>query len=282
MKIYIYKFVLLFLVFAMVSSCKDEQGLESGHDKGPVVTVYTYAASRPNNPDNDVVLRFAVNNKTAECYYLAEKTNDKKARVATLGEQGYNDYVISNGIKLKGIAAVSVADTTITDLYGAYTITTVAVGDGQKYSTETKFTGLDWTDVATGIYSFDNSGAKLGITSTHTVLQVCTSDSNLYRFKDLYGKGYSLKITLIDYNGQDSNGKYKFFRISPQETPFLYGTTGAVVSVRDIGYWQGSDAYVTDNGYESGMYSNYNCFIMAEYYVAAGKIIYGYDYFTVN
>lgn len=282
MKKYIYKFILVFIVFATISSCKDEQGTEPGNDKNPIVTVYSYAATRPNNPDNDIVLRFATNSKTSECYYLVEKAEDKKTRIASIGEDGYKDYVISKGTKLEGISGVSNVDAIVTDLYGAYTITAVAVGNGMKFSTETTFTGLDWTDVATGTYTFNSKvNTKIKATSNPTTLQVCKTDKNLYRFKDAFGKGYSLKINLIDINGEDSDGKYQFFRVKDQETPFTYSDKGAV-RVRDIGYWQKDDAFVTQNGYESGMYEDHSCFIYIQYYVAAGSLGYGYDIFIPN
>jgi hypothetical protein len=85
----------------------------------------------------------------------------------------------------------------------------------------------------------------------------------------------------------DSDGKYQFFRIPVSETSFNYGNYG-LVSVRDIGYWQGNDAYVTSSGYESGMYEDYSCFIAAQYYCSAGSLGYflsansNYDFFIPN
>ena len=284
MKRYIYGLFAATFVSAAMVSCSADEGTEPGNDSEPSVVIYQYAAARPNNPDNDIVLRFAANSQTTEAYYLVEKTSDKESRVSSLGEEGYNDYVVSNGTKIDGIAGASDADVTIKDLYGAYTITAVAVGGGKKKASESTFTGLEWIDVVAGTYTFGASKnliAALGLTSTKTVLQKCTTDDNLYRFKDVFGTGYSLKINLIDYQGSDGDGTYRFFRVPVAETPFTYGSYGAV-GLRDVGYWQGSDAWVTDNGYESGMYSDYNCFICVQYFVSVGNIGYGYDYFTVD
>lgn len=277
-------FAVALATVALTTSCTEEEGTEPGNDSQPSVIVYQYAASRPNNPDNDIVLRFATNNKTNEAYYLVEKTEEKEAHVASMGAEGYMDYVVSNGQKIDGASGESNVDVTITDLYGAYTITAVAVSGSKKTSSESTFTGLAWEDVATGTYQFGASANlinALGLTTAPTTLQVCTTDNTLYRFEDVFGKGYSLKIRLIDQTGKDDDGEYRYFRIPVAETSFTYGNYGAV-SVRDVGYWQGSDAWVTDNGYESGMYADHSCFLCIQYFVSAGNIGYGYDYFIAD
>lgn len=262
-------------------SCTVEEGTEPGNDPEPSILVYQYAASRPNNPDNDVVLRFATNAQTQSAYYLVELTETKEANIASLGEQGYMDYVVENGVQIEGASGVSNVDVTIANLYGSYTITAVAVSGNMKTSSETVFVGLDWTDVATGTYYFDLGKNFIGVESISTVLQVCTTNPDLYRFKDLFGTGYSMKINLIDYTGSDADGEYRFFRIPATDTPYTYGDYGEI-GVRDVGYWQGNDAFVTDSGYESGMYANYNCFLCISYYVSAGTLNYGYDYFVAD
>jgi len=278
MKTYRYSLLAVLFASAALTSCTEEEGTIPGNDSVPSVVVYQYAAGRPNNPDNDIVVRFAANSKTSEAYYLVEKTAEKEAHVSSMGEEGYKDYVISNGVRIDGIQGASDADVTLTDLYGAYTITAVAVGGSVKSASEARFMGLDWADVASGTYHFFNS-ARIGVSSRPTVLQVCTTDANLYRFKDVFGAGYSLKINLIDQYDSDSGGEYRFFRIPVAETPFTYGGYGAV-GVRDVGYWQGNAAYVTDYGYESGMYADHYCFLCIQYFVSGGSIGYGYDEFV--
>lgn len=277
MKKYIYRLFIVFLATVALSSCTEEEGSVPGNDSKPVVTVYQYKASRPLNIDNDILVRFAANNKTTEAYYLVEKTADRNDHIAALGESGYNEYVVSNGTKLSTISGESDVLVTVTDLYGEYTITAVAVGGGIKTSATTSFTGLAWEDVVSGTYHFFKPSIMGDMVSTSTTLQICTTDENLYRFKDLYGTGYHLKINLIDLKGTDEDGEYTFFRIPATDTPFTYNN--GIVNVRDIGYWQGSDAWVTERGYESGMYSDYSCFLFIQYYYSGGNLGYNYDMF---
>ena len=280
MKKYIYNIFAVLFAATAITSCTEENGTEPGNDSAPSVIVYQYAAARPNNPDNDVVLRFASNSKANEVYYLAEKTTEMEANLSAKGEEGYMDYVVSSGTKVSGLSGEGYADVTITDLFGSYTITAVAVNGAMKSSNSVTFTGLDWSNVVTGTYYFE-AVPSLGLDPVHTTLQVCTTDATLYRFKDLFGAGYSMKIKLLDITGSDSDGEYTYFRVPATETPYTYGNYGAI-GVRDIGYWQGSDAWVTSYGYESGMYSNYNCFICVQYYVSAGNLGYNYDFFEVD
>lgn len=107
------------------------------------------------------------------------------------------------------------------------------------------------------------------------------TDPNLYRFKDVFGEGYSMKINLIDIKGSDKVGEYQYFRVPSTLTPYTYGNLGSI-NICDIGYWQGNDAFVTDSGYESGMYENYDCFIYVAYLVSTGAVGYGYDYFYAD
>ncbi|MDR0962959.1 MAG: hypothetical protein LBM62_10485 [Mediterranea sp.] len=278
MKKYIYNSFIGLLSVVAVWSCTAEEGSMPGNDANPSVLIYQYPAARPANPDNDIVLRFATNNKVNEAYYLSELTSAKESRVASMGEDGYMDYVVQNGTKLD-LSKEGSVDVTMKDLYGAYTITAVAVNGNQKASSESTFEGLDWTDVVKGTYHFTILNTRLGLTTTPTVLQVCTTDAGLYRFKDVFGEGYSMKINLIDQKGSDSDGTYTFFRVPSTDTPYTYGNYGTVY-VRDIGYWQGSDAWVTSNGYESGMYEDYSCFVFVQYYVSGGNLGYDYDFFV--
>ena len=164
-------------------------------------------------------------------------------------------------------------------MYGKYAITVVVVNGNKKTSAVTEFTGLEWADVVNGTYYF---AVKPDVTgeSRPTTLQVCTTDNTLYRLKDVFGQGANMKFQLLpDYTAKDADGTYTYFRIPATETPFTYGSHGTV-SVRDIGYWQGSSAWITDNGYESGMYEDYYCFFYIQYYVSAGSLGYNYEYFV--
>ena len=278
MKKYINKlFAVVALATATITSCTVEEGTVPGNDKDPNVVVYSYTAQKPYNEDNDVALRLAFNNQVESAYYLAEKASEKESRLSSLGEEGYMDYVVSNGIKIGDVT--SNTDLTLTDMYGKYAITIVVVNGTKKTFAATEFTGLEWADVVTGTYHFAVNTSVTG-ESAPTTLQVCTTDNTLYRLKDVFGQGSNMKFQLLpDYTAKDADGTYTYFRIPATETPFTYGSHGTV-SVRDIGYWQGSSAWITDNGYESGMYEDYYCFFYIQYYVSAGSLGYNYEYFV--
>ena len=275
MRKFINKLFAVVLATAAITSCTVEEGTVPGNDKDPNVVVYSYTAKKPYNEDNDVLLRLAFNSKVEEAYYLAEKATEKESKVASMGEEGYMDYVVSNGTKVADVTTE--ADLAITDLYGKYAITVVAVSGTKKASAVAEFTGLEWEDVVTGTYYFKVIPAITG-ESTATTLQVCTTDNTLFRLKDLFGKDSHMKIQLLpDYTATDADGTYTYFRIPAVETPFKDGNT--TIGARDIGYWQNNSAYVTDHGYESGMYEDYYCFFCIQYYAAKSKG-YTYEYFV--
>ena len=276
MKKYIYNLFAVVLATAAMTSCTAEEGTVPGNDKEPNVVVYSYTAQKPYNEDNDVALRLAFNNQVESAYYLAEKASEKESRLASLGEEGYMDYVVSNGTKIGDVT--SNTDLTLTDMYGKYAITIVVANGTKKTFASTEFTGKEWADVVTGTYFFAVNTSVTG-ESAPTTLQVCTTDNTLYRLKDVFGKDSHMKIQLLpDYTATDDDGTYTYFRIPATETPFTYGNYGTV-SVRDIGYWQGSSAWITDNGYESGMYEDYSCFFYIQYFVSKGSMGYKYEYF---
>lgn len=273
----------IFLGMLSFFSCTEEEGTEPGNDSTPSLVAYQYTVSLPYDVDCDTQIRLAVNNRIEAAYYLVEKSETKAENVASMGMEGYLDYVVEHGTKVEEIPASLNADIFITQLMGEYAITVVGVGDGQKVYSEFTFTGILWTDVATGTYQ-PASMYSLGLTDIATTLQVCGDDPTTYRFKDLYGTGKHLVVNMLDQEGSDENGNYSFFRIPPTATCWSYGSYGTI-NVRDVGYWQGNDAYVTVGGYESGMYENYDCFLCIQYYVEAGYLSsggYGYDYFIAD
>lgn len=280
MKNYINTLFILLLASFAISSCTEEEGTEPGNDSAPSIRIYQYKPGEEYSEDNDVTIRFATNNLVDEVYYLAEKSEDKASRVSSMGEEGYMEYVITNGVKLEGVSGASNVDVTLTGMYGEYTITAVAVDGKAKTSSSIVFVGLDWADVATGTYYFE-AVPDLQIQPAMVTLQVCTTDATLYRFKDLFGTGYHMKINMLSKMGNDAGGEYQYFRVPVTATPYSLSNYGEV-SVQDIGYWQGNAAFVTDGGYESGMYADYSCFVYVAYCVSAGALGYGYDYFEVE
>ena len=265
---------------ALMVSCSEDQVNTPGNDAQPKVSIYTYTPELPYNPDNDVALRFAANQQTESAYYLIESTDDMNARLTSAGEAGYIDYVVSNGTKIT-LDSNSVADAMATDLMGSCTISVAAVGNGGKSLSQVEFVGLQWETVATGTYYFAILG-DMGVDPRPTELQKCTNSAGLFRFKDLFKEGYHLKIQTINMMGEDYGGVYQYFRVpAGQNTGYTYGDYGSIY-VRDIGYWQGSDVWITDNGYESGMYEDGSCFVFVQYYVSAGSLGYDYDEFIAD
>lgn len=278
--------IALFSLLAFTACSEDEQGVAPGGDSAPHVAIYQSTVEEPYDADNDQALRLAVNQQTEAVYYLAEKTADKEAR--NLTEEGYIDYVVSNGTQCTLVAdqqnGGKYADVVATGMKGAYTITAVAVGAGKKSASSTTFNGPNWMDVAKGTYKFSaRAQQRLGVgeTKADVLLQNLESDPTLYRFKNLYGFGASLLLRLTDTTGADDNDKLQFFRVEPQTTPFSYGSYGTI-SVRDLGYWQDDDSYAFDPGYGCYMYTEKykNVVVVAiQFYVAAGSLGYGWDEF---
>ena len=288
MKKYIESLLLLCVAAFTLTACSEEEGTNPGGDGNPNVVVYQYTPGQPYNADNDITLRFATNNKVEAVYYLAEAEADYNSHLSEMGEAGYNDYVVENGTQVEGIEGQSNVDVTLTDMMGTYYITAVAVSGNQKKAYTTTFTGLAWEDVVSGTYIFNAqpvSGSAIGLPNTPTTLQVCTTDQTLYRFKDLFGEGYSMKLNMLDLQGQDESGTYRFFRVPEMATPYSIKLTDGnsyQLSVMDIGYFQDDESLVTAGGYESGMYEDGYCFVMVAYTVSAGYLCYGYDYFVPN
>lgn len=281
MKKYIY--VSLFAAASMLTatSCEEDSlGSVVGSDSNPNVLVYLYDTELPNNPDNDVQIRFVANNQVETAYYLVEKTADAESH--GLGTDAYADYVVANGSKLE-VTADKDADLLITDLYGPYSISLVGVKGNTKSISTQEFVGLDWETVCTGSFAIklDNLAGLSGVQSVENVeLQVCTTNSSLYRLKDLFAKGYSIKLDLLpNYKATDDSGTYTFVRIKPQALGLTHPTHGSF-SIRDIGYWQGDSSWITDSGYESGMYEDYSCFFMFQLYNDAGTN-FGYNAYNL-
>lgn len=279
--------IALISLLAFTACSEDEQGVASGSDGAPHVAIYQLSVQEPYDSDNDQKLRLAVNQQTEAVYYLAEKTADMEARAMSDAE--YSDYVAFNGIKADLVDDVQnggkYADVIVTGMKGAYTITAVAAGAGQKQITKVTFEGPNWMDVAKGTYNFSaKAQERLGVEATKAdvLLQKLESDPTLYRFKNLYGFGASLLLRLTDKTGEDDYDKLQYFRVEAQTTPFTFGSYG-VISVRDLGYWQEDDSFAFDPDYGCFMYTDElknNVVVALQFFVSAGSLGYGWDEFV--
>ena len=271
-----------------MTSCSEEDGTNPGNDSKPVVTIYKYDSSNSfdagddYDADVDCCLRLAANSVSEAVYYIAEPTETYNANLAELGLEGYKNYVVSDGTKVEDLKGAGEYDLVLKNLKGAYTIAVVAVKGSTKTLSTTTFEGSNWETVAVGTYYFSVLG-NLGLGNAEGVqLQRLATDETTWRFTNVFGNGRHMNITMMPgYTGEDEDGEYNFFRVPSQQTGLSYGSYGEI-SVRDIGYWQGDDAFVTVGGYESGMYEDYSCFIYVQYFVSAGSLGYNYDYFIPN
>lgn len=286
MKRYLYVLAGLALAATLASCEKDKYGTDAGNDSTPNVVLKAFSAELPNDPDCDVVIRFAANNATTDVYYLAELKSQKDGR--NLSDEAYADYVVSNGTKLtvekNPFDGSYVGDAVIKNLYYENIISAVAVGQGRKSLSYVSFTGLKWNTLCTGTYTFVNSFSKglVGATKDDVILQQQDADKTQYRLKNLFGLGKNLNFFTIDKTATDEQGKYQFARIPAQSTGLTHSKHGAI-SIRDVGYWQGDDSFVTTNsGYESRLYEDYKCIIYGQYYVTAGNAGYQKEYFVPN
>lgn len=276
MKKYIYSLFLALVSVAMLTACSADEGTDEGTDGKAKVTLYSYTAAVPYDADCDAYVRVVANSATAEAYALAETADEKSANVAKLGEAGYADYVVSKGKKLESIKGFSSQDVYFQNLpKGDNKITIVAVGKGGKSASETTFSSIAWNDVAKGTYTFGVPSAKeaLGKSSVETTLQVCESNPAQYRFKNLFGAGYHLKITAVG-EGSDEDGDYTMLRVPAQSTGSDYKTFGTL-SVRDVAAWQNNDDLL-----DCKLYSDQSGFFWVQYFVSAGNAGYGYDEFA--
>lgn len=272
------KYITILAAMPMLWACSADEGSMPGNDPDPAVTLYTYAPSDlSKNPDNDVVVRFVTNNKTSSVKYLVAPTSDINAIVTAGGEKALLSKVEADGKTVEGIGADSYVDITLEDLHGEYTI--AAVANGKILSNRVSFLGLDWEKLKDGTFIYVNKNLfASGSLSTEASLEVCTTDDTLYHIKDAFGEGTTLKMVMLDLFGKDEDGEYRFFRVPPTVTGLEYGNYG-MVSVRDFGYFQNNSAFVTDYGYESGLYSDGYAFFLIQSYVSAGSLGYSYSYF---
>ena len=264
----------LILVSALAASCEQEQGTMPGNDSAAGFAVFTFAPDAPYVSDNDLRVKICPNNKVTDVYYVAEP----KDKAGT--DDAYIDHVISAGTHLSVQGDV---EQVVTGMMGDYVISFVAVdASGNRKLVQKDFTGIIWEDVVTGTYSFKNANIQkyIGGATAKVLLQKSSNVANLYRVKDLYGKGYSLKFTLVpDIDTSDSEGPAVACTVAPQKTGFTFTYKGEdqPIQVRDVATWQNNEDYL------SSMYfytQDNHFYLWVQYYIAAGNLGYGYDSFS--
>lgn len=287
-----FKYILMALPLIALTACSADEGTEPGHDTEPAVTLFSYApaASTGYNADNDVALRFCTNSATTEVFYLVQPAADVEAFMAAHeqagdGDAAYSQYVIENGEKFTVDGATN-TDLVVTGLSGDYSIAAVASnGSAHSLYTATSFQGLDWDTLVSGQFVY-------GVTfvpnkAVYADLQVCKTDATLYRVKDAFGEGYSLKFTSTGKGGIDEDGmKYQFVRVPNTTTPFYVklsdgGTYNLWIS--DIATWQGDASFATEPGYACVMWEDGYCMFPFVWLVTPGYLTYTTpSYFVPN
>lgn len=281
--------ILLAVLFAIVvSSCvKEQYGTVPGADTNASVRVYTSAPSLPYDADSDVNVRLAANSAAKDVYFFYETKAQKEAR--NLVEEAYADYVVANGTKVTAslleFDGSSIYETTLEGLKGDNVLSAVAVNaNGEKTISSTAFFGIEWEDIVSGTYVSATTSAiilrNLPGKEMPTVLQQRKDQPSTYRLRNVFGAGMHLIINAIAQSGEDADGKYQFLRI-PAQNPGMVDASYGVIGVRDLGYWQGDDSFITEGGYESGMYEDHSCFFIMQWFVSAGNLGYNwYDFFV--
>ncbi|MCI1647821.1 MAG: hypothetical protein LKI39_08245 [Bacteroides sp.] len=289
MKKSIFTYFLALLGIVAISSCSDDEGTAIGNDSKPAATVYQYPVTSSDgdySTDSDVRIRIATNNKVENAYYLAETVTAKEAYISSNGEDGYNQYVVSKGIKVT--FSDGVADIIVTDLFGNNAITVVAEGkNGELTSQETTFYGYKWNDICTGrLYARFLTGGSGQAWKTGLTLQRRDDDPTIYRIKDAYGKGahvfiYTQGDPTIEsgdyYDGLvtiTEGVEYTTITIPTVATPYTYSTYGTV-SVTDYATYTPDESYL----YYNRLYDNNFIAAYCRYSVSVGVITSNFVYF---
>lgn len=270
------KYILLGLPLAFLGSCSPEMGSEPGTDSSPVVTMYSYApeANSGMNPDNDLIVRFATNSAVTELYYLVEAEEEVNTFINKNGTDAYMQKVVEEGVKLDAVGAQNI-DATIIDQHGTIIVTGVA-GNGTTRSMATvTFTGLDWNKICSGQFTANNfiPGARI------CDLEVCTTDNNLYRIKNAFKDGYSLKFSKMGLKGTDNTGMAFYpVRIPEAQTGYELNFNDGSTSplwVKDVAYWQGNADLATNSNYWSLIWEDNFCEFNLAWMTNVGCVAYG-------
>ena len=275
------------LALGLTACEEDPEGTSAGGDSAPKVTIYTYSVednSRPDASDNSFTARFAANSTTSEAYFALLSAADYEAK--SKDNAALADYVVSNGEKISEISGYSFADKTI-EAFGQNVICAVAKNGGSQTVSTANLSGHEWVDITTGTFEFGAMGRHPAqLPAVKTTLQACKDDATLFRLKDVFGEGSSLKFNLMTGDeGKTTDGT--FVRVDDQPT---IGTmrndtvTGLPLNfrVRDIATWLNQIEYATEDGYSCIFYDNHDCEFTLQYRDAYGSLNFDYDIFTAD
>lgn len=277
------KYLYIFLTFAFggaLASCqKAEEGTEPGTTSDPTAVVFAYAADDDShNPDSDLRLRIATNDKAQKVYVFYEDTLSYQSNLASMGKDGYADYVVKNGTEVSGAVANSVTESYITGLNGFYDLSVAAVSGGKATVKTIRVFGVIWEDICEGTYRVQYSKRPLapimGGFEFPTTFQHNPIFPNQYRYKDVFGKGYHVILNLTGDEGEDDMGVYKCFSINGCPTGFEYSNYGMIFVSTYADYNGDPSYYDNTNLYENNSMYSYNT-----YHVEAGPLVNGYDAF---
>lgn len=251
-----YAWVLLGLAF--MAACTDEQGTEPGNDNTVVATIYQLDTKAPLNPDNDMLLRVATNNKTEAVYYAGIPKAEFETKMQQGGEEAIKDFVIASGTKVKDLSGGAVADVAVEGMTGEYKVAVVATGAGARTLKVFDFMGLSWSDMATGTYTFAlvSFGENKEKVIKGVVLQKCENRKGLYRLNKVYNGSNNIKFTLLNAVQDD----YQFVSVPTQATA-LNG-----VYIRDLATKENNQAFATDETKGCRLYNDNRVRLVLNYF----------------
>jgi hypothetical protein len=232
MKKILYGFAVL---LALLNACSAEDFSDTG-EKGPLVTIFSYAVPAGTDEDATANLRFVPNQDAVEFYVLVEKKADKDAFLASHSESEYVARVIGSGTKYS-----KDADYLNETLAATYAVTAVGVSaSGEKgRPVEFIFNGVEWELVGEAIYT-DPFSATL--TDVPVKWYVSTNQPTpIYKLENRFAAldvlGYNLKL-----NWDETTGAITFYSgfVSTRsgywdlETPFTHSSYGMYYEEVDL------------------------------------------------
>ena len=174
------------------------------------------------------------------------------------GEEAIKDFVIASGTKVKDLSGGAVADVAVEGMTGEYKVAVVATGAGARTLKVFDFTGLSWSDMAKGTYTFVLLSFDKVKEIKDVVLQKCENREGLYRLNKVYNGKSNIKFTLLNAKQDD----YQFVAVSTQTT-VLNG-----VYIRDLATKENNQAFATDEAKGCKLYNDNRVTLVLNYFTA--------------